>query len=119
MKTKIKQVTAATLIVFSLMASGINASATKHTGCRVVESTLEIEDWMTDETIWSTANIFAQETDANLMVETWMTNSETWNVINNITTEKETSLEIETWMTDAENWEVDNSALALEVQNNQ
>ncbi len=138
MKTKIKQVTAATLIVLSLMVIGINASATKHTGCRVVESSLELEDWMTDETIWSTANVFAQETDANLVVEDWMTDTEAWNVNNSFATETETSLEIENWMTsestwmvvekaiepelalenwmmDAENWDVENSALALDV----
>ncbi|WP_319479900.1 hypothetical protein [uncultured Draconibacterium sp.] len=121
MKTKIKQVTAATLIVLSLMVIGINASATKLTGCKIVESSLELEDWMTDETIWSTANTtaFAQEKDVNMAFESWMTNDEIWNVNYHFVAETETSLEIENWMIDAENWDVNDlmkgSELALEI----
>ena len=112
MKTKIKQVTAATLIVLSLMGIGINASATELTGCRVVESSLELEDWMTDETFWSTANIFAQETDENLLIEDWMTSENTWLVVEKAI---EPELALENWMIDTENWNVDEPALALEV----
>ncbi|WP_319500172.1 hypothetical protein [uncultured Draconibacterium sp.] len=112
MKTKIKQVTAATLIVLSLMGIGINASATELTGCRVVESSLELEDWMTDETFWSTANIFAQETDENLLIEDWMTSENTWFVVEKAI---EPELALENWMIDTENWNVDEPVLALEV----
>lgn len=121
MKTKIKQVTATTLIVLSLMVIGINASATKLTGCETVDSSLQVEEWMIDETIWNTANTtaFAQETDVNLEVECWMTNDEIWNVNYNFVAETETNLEIENWMTDAENWDVNDlmkgSELALEI----
>ncbi|WP_163325836.1 hypothetical protein [Draconibacterium mangrovi] len=112
MKTKIKQVTAATLIVLSLMVIGINASATKLTGCRIVESSLELEDWMTDETFWSTASVFVQVTDDNLVIEDWMTSENTWLVVEKAI---EPELALESWMIDTENWNVDEPALALEV----
>lgn len=112
MKTKIKQVTAATLIVLSLMVIGINASATKLPGCKVVESSLGLEDWMTDETIWSTANVYTEETEANLIIEDWMTSESTWLVVEKAI---EHELALENWMTDAENWNVDEPILTMEV----
>ncbi|QIA06625.1 hypothetical protein [Draconibacterium halophilum] len=100
MKTKIKQVTAATVIVLSLMVFGINATATKLTVCETVDSSLQLEDWMTDETIWSTANknAFVQETDASMEIEDWMTNDEIRNENYSFVTETESCLEIENWM---------------------
>lgn len=121
MKTTIKQVTATTVIILSLMVIGINASATKLTGCEIIDSSLQVEEWMIDETIWNTANTsaFVQETDVNLEVECWMTNDEIWNVNYNLVAETETSLEIENWMIDTKNWDVSDlmkgSELALEI----
>ena len=106
METKIKQVTAATFIALLLMAVGIkaDASATKLTNANKAETTLQVEDWMIDETIWNASEMsfFTYETDAALKVEDWMTDKATWAITEIMAEEK---LTVEDWMLDSKIWE--------------
>lgn len=112
MKTQIKQVTAATLIVLIFMAVGIkaNASTTKLTNSNNTETTLQLEDWMIDETIWNASEeaIFVSETDVALEVENWMTNHRIWHAHHHFQFDTELTLEMESWMTDEAIWTVNN-----------
>ena len=110
MKTTVKQLTATTFIALFLIAIGVKAEGvtTKLSVNEATETTLRLENWMTDQTIWSTSNMefFVLESDDNLEVEDWMTNAETWNANFNFYDEAESSLEVENWMTDVETWNV-------------
>ena len=110
MKTKIKQVTAATFIALLLMAVGIkaDASATKLTNANKAETTLQVEDRMIDETIWNASEMsfFTYETDAALKVEDWMTNHRIWHTHSHFNFEPKIALEVENWMTDKATWAI-------------
>jgi hypothetical protein len=133
MKTTIIQLTAATFIAFLLLVGNVKADGTeiKASSGENIETTLQLEKWMTDETFWDTKSVniaeFARETEAELELENWMTNAEIWNsnyivdqelesdlvlegwMINNATwnsknTEKESKLTVEPWMLDENVW---------------
>ncbi|WP_346864322.1 hypothetical protein [uncultured Draconibacterium sp.] len=111
MKATMKQLTAATFIAILVLAGNAKAEGTetKVTNNASIENTLQIENWMTDETIWNTNSIrmeyFVQETEASMELENWMTSEETWNFNNNFAEETETGLELEDWMFDNRTWE--------------
>jgi hypothetical protein len=125
MKTTMKHLAAGTFIALLLLVGNVNAEGTetKASNHESIESTLQLENWMTDESVWNANSLniveFAQETEAGMDLETWMTNSETWNVSNNFVEETVTGLEIENWMTSEETWNVNNfdSETELEVEN--
>ncbi len=110
MKTTVKQIATGTFIALILLVVNVKAEGTEKTFSiyESIETTIQLENWMTDETIWGTNfnNIeeFYQETETGIELENWMTNSETWNLDFNYFEEKETGLELESWMTNAETW---------------
>ena len=110
MKTTLKQLAAATFIVLIAMAISINtdASTTKLINANNTETTLELEDWMTNETIWNASEMafYTSETDAELEIENWMTNHRTWHTHSRVYFETELALEMENWMTDETTWTV-------------
>ena len=105
MKTTVKQIAAVTFIALILLvgnakADGTETIASSHEN---IETTLQLENWMTDETIWNTNSLeFVQETEATLELENWMINDDKWNTEN---TYIETELTVEPWMIDNNIWE--------------
>jgi hypothetical protein len=114
MKTTMKQLAAGTFIAFLLLVGNVNAKGTqaKASSQESIETTLQIEKWMTNEAIWNTNSIriaeISQETETNLELENWMTNPETWNFRNDFLEETEAALELESWMTNDETWNFNN-----------
>ena len=85
MKTTMKQLAAGTFIALLLLVGSVNAKGTEKiaSGHESIESSLQIEKWMTDEFIWDsnfTGNLkIAVETEAKLELENWMTSPVIWN----------------------------------------
>ena len=108
MKTTVRQITAGIFIALLLLVGNAKASEIKAIRHKTVETTLQLESWMVNETIWNTnsPNIieFAHETEADLELESWMTNDESWNLDNRFVKETETGLELEGWMTNDATW---------------
>ena len=109
MKTTVKQLAAGTLIALLLLVGNANAEGTeKITTNQSIETSLQLEPWMIDETIWNSTKPvdfeITQETETGLELENWMTCSKTWRFENNLPEETESEMEIENWMTSEEIW---------------
>lgn len=125
MKTIMKHLTAGTFIALLLLVGNVSAKGTeaKASSHESIESALELENWMTNESLWNTNSAefteFVEETEMNLEIENWMTNSETWNLNNSFVEETETSMELENWMTSDETWNLsdENNEPELKVEN--
>ena len=125
MKTTMKQLTASTFIALLLLVGNVNAKGTEAKASRHenIESSLQLENWMTDEAIWNTNTArfteLVQETETTLEFENWMTNSETWNSIYNFVEETETGMSLENWMMNEKVWnsEAMDSETELKVEN--
>jgi hypothetical protein len=114
----ILKITAGTFIAILLLvghakASEIKTSASSH---EAIEITLQLENWMTDETIWNTNSLeFVVETETSLELENWMTNSESWNLNNIFVNEAELALELEDWMSNDATWNAVNNDIETEL----
>ena len=112
MKTTMKQLAAGTFIAILLLVGNVNANGTEKiaSGRESIESSLQIEKWMTDEYLWNSNSTgitkIAVETDAKLEVENWMTNPVVWNPVTDFTQETEAGLVLENWMTSEATWSV-------------
>jgi hypothetical protein len=121
MKTTMKQLTAVTFIASLLLVGNVNAKGTeaKASSHESIETTLQIEKWMTNEVIWNSASVsfsaINQETETSLDLENWMTSAESWNLNNNFVEETEAGLEIETWMTSENRWNVKKTVAETEL----
>lgn len=109
MKTRITQLVAALFFVFVLAG---NVNATKHdvkaSSHENTEMSLQFENWMMDENIWSTSNFVSAAVETNLEMEVWMTNEFVWGV-------ESQELIVEDWMTDRTIWEVEQTT-AIETE---
>ena len=76
-----------------------------------IESSLQLEKWMTNDAIWNTNTAkfaeLVQESETALEIENWMTNSETWNSKTNFVEETETGMSLENWMMNEKIWDLD------------
>ena len=125
MKTTMKHLAAGTFIALLLLVGNVNAKGTetKASSHENIESTLQLENWMTDESVWNTNSLsiieFVQETETGMDLETWMTSADTWNLNSNYVEEAESGLEIENWMTNEETWNINSigSETELKVEN--
>jgi len=105
MKTTVKQLAAGTFIALLLLVGNVNAKGTevKASSHESIETTLQLEKWMTDEFMLNTNSIniteIGQETETGLSLENWMTNEETWSLNNSFVEETEAAMELESWMT--------------------
>jgi len=112
MKTGIKQLTAMAIFAIILLAGNVKAEGNKAILASSletsVETSLQMENWMTDEAIWNTSSsaIFVNETDAELEMENWMVDDETWEVTPRLVQETENNLELEQWMINENNWKI-------------
>ena len=108
MKNTVKQLAAGTFIALLLLAGNVAANGTevKASSHEIIETSLELENWMTDQNLWSTNSLYTAdfalpETEATLDLESWMTSEEVWEVQETIVEEE---LEVESWMTNPEVW---------------
>jgi hypothetical protein len=121
MKNTVKQIAAGTLIVFFLLAGNFKSEGTEVTtsGFKTVETSLQLESWMSNETVWNTNLIlmadFAPETETYLGLESWMTSDNAWSLNNNFATETEVELELESWMTRETIWNAQETAVEAEL----
>jgi hypothetical protein len=104
-----KQLTAATLLALLLVVGNVKAEGTelKASSLETIETKLELETWMTNESLWNTKTLtwVEEETDENLLMENWMTNEMVWNLNSTISVnETETELKMENWMTNNNIW---------------
>lgn len=113
MKTTIKQLAALAIFSFIFLAGNVNAKGNKAIASsleKTVETSLELESWMTDATIWSTADtklvVTETEAETDLEIENWMTDESTWEVAPKLVLETENSLEVENWMVNENNWKI-------------
>ncbi len=111
MKTTMKQLAAGTILALLLMAVNVHAEGKevkKASSLENSEATLELENWMIDETVWNLESSFIMEeaTEESLVLEDWMISDETWENLENVKTETEleSSMELESWMTDSMVW---------------
>jgi hypothetical protein len=121
MKTTVKQLAAGTFIALLLLVGNVNAEGTeaKASSHETIETTLQLEKWMTDEFIWNTNSVnitdFSQETETGLELESWMTNQESWSLSNSFVEETEAAMELENWMTNETEWNVNNLSQDTEL----
>lgn len=112
MKATMKQLATGTFIALLLMVVNVKAEGTEtiSTKNEIIETSLQLEKWMMDESIWNTNSAmianFVQETEAELELESWMTSTEVWNTNYIFTEEMETGLGLENWMTNDQLWKV-------------
>lgn len=104
-----KQLAAGTFLALLLMFGNVKAEGTeKMTTSQAIETTLQVEKWMTDETIWNAKSFInyeiAKETESTMEFEDWMIWEETWDLNHNFVEETETELTVETWMTSVTIW---------------
>lgn len=112
MKATMKQLAAGTFIALLLLVGNVNAKGTEKiaSGHESIETTLQIEKWMTDEFLlnsgFSGLAEVSTETEAKMELENWMKSPVTWNPVTDFVQETETSLELENWMTSEATWNV-------------
>lgn len=112
MKTTVKQLAAGTLLALILIGGNVIATETateiKVSSQEMVETTLQMETWMTNESVWNTNSlnnaVFVQESESNLVLEDWMLNHEAWSLNNNFVELFETGMELEGWMINDATW---------------
>jgi hypothetical protein len=110
MKTTMKQLAAGTFIALILLVGNVKAEGTetKASGREAIETTLQLEKWMTDEATWNVnaMNIseINQETETDIQIENWMTSERTWNFNSNLVEDTEPAMEVESWMTNETTW---------------
>jgi len=109
MKTTVKQLATVTFIAILFLVGNVKAEGTETNSLNreIIETPLELENWMTDENIWNFNDVnlaeFNQETEASLELEDWMINYATWKVNAN-EKESEPQLTVEPWMLDENVW---------------
>ena len=115
MKAQLRN-TAKILALGLIALININAKTETSLFYQEKETDLEIENWMTDDSLWSnniaetTVAIFNVEEESDLDIEEWMTDESLWS--NGVTettaaifnVEEESDLDIENWMTNDYYW---------------
>ena len=110
MKTTISQLAAITLFSLILLVGNVNAKGTEIAASshENIEATLEIENWMINDSLWDINNNleFENANEELLELENWMTNDKVWELETAVETEIEIerSLVFEPWMIDENIW---------------
>jgi len=118
MKNTVKKIAAGALLTLALTFGFENATGTelRASSLEIVETSLQLENWMTNENFWDIntgfGSEFILETEAEtaLQLESWMTGDSMWEVANWFVTEAENTMELETWMTSDYTWYVQEKA---------
>ena len=112
MKTTVKQITAAAFIAILLLIGNTNVKGSEVEMLKpTIETTLNVENWMFDETVWNKTSAMnyeiIQAAEISLELENWMTCETTWNLNENIIEETETQLKVEEWMISDDIWNME------------
>ncbi len=112
MKTGIKQLSALAIFAIILLAGNVKAEGNKAILASSLETTeetsLQLENWMTNEAVWNTNTtaIIVNEADAELELENWMVDDTNWEVMPRLVQETDNKLELEQWMFNESNWKI-------------
>ena len=111
MKTTIKQLAALAIFSLIFLVGNVNAKGNKAIASSLettVETSLQLESWMTEDAIWNTGStrLVEQETEATMEMECWMTDESTWEIAPKHTVETDGKLELEQWMVNENNWKI-------------
>ena len=115
MKTHINKemVTALFILMMNLESAGSKENRMKNpvAAPKAVDSTLKVEDWMTDEKTWTPKTVnnwLVQESDRELSIEDWMINENfPFGGRPDLVVSGDSAMQIESWMTDNKNWKMD------------
>lgn len=122
MKTTVKQLVAGTFFALLLLVLNVKAEGTesKSSSHESIETKLQVENWMTDESLWKTNTMFIvefiQETESSMKLENWMTEEKVWNLNNDLVEEVDGEIGIESGMMNDEIWETNSIYDELEVE---
>lgn len=123
MKTTIRQTAAGTIITMLLIVGSVSAKATelRTAVLNINETSLQLENWMTDEIIWDsnsfkTADLpLESKTEREMRLKNWMTSNNAWNLNQQIVLVAEPELELENWMTSNSLWNI-NQEIILDAE---
>ena len=109
MKTTVKQLTTGAFLAILLMIGNASVKASEVEMLKsTIETTLNVENWMMDETVWNKTSTMNYEiinaAETSLELENWMTSETTWTSTVNIIEEPETKLTVEDWMVKDKVW---------------
>jgi hypothetical protein len=118
MKNTVRNIAAGTFLTLALLVGFEKAKGTelRASGLDITETSLQLENWMTDENYWNAKTalnagfILETEKETALELESWMTGENMWNLNMAFVIEAESTLELETWMTSKETWNVQEKA---------
>jgi len=110
MKALIKQFSAATLLTIILLGySNANATGIETPVVKYEETSLSVENWMTDESLWNNMSFMQSnlvlEAEMALDLENWMISENFVGWTMELETEIEEALILENWMTDSNIWQ--------------
>ena len=109
MKTTVKQITAGAFLAILLLIGNTNVKGSEVEMLKpTIETTLNVENWMFDETVWNKTSAMnyeiIQAAEESLELENWMTSETTWSSTMIIIEETETQLTVEDWMVKDNIW---------------
>ena len=112
MKTRINQLVVAALFALIMLVGNVSAKGTEINASsheNIVESSLEMEDWMVNENCWNSAEdafYFFEIEDESFALESWMTDVNTWifSSLEYLETETDQELSFESWMIKKNVW---------------
>jgi hypothetical protein len=107
-----KQLATIAFIAFLFLIGNVNAKGTevKTLLKESVETTLELEDWMTDESVWNRDQeitaFLVNEAEPEMKIESWMINDKNWDInkTNIQVQDKDEELAFEDWMKNEKIW---------------
>ncbi|MDX8340856.1 hypothetical protein SLH46_16785 [Draconibacterium sp. IB214405] len=112
MKTRFNLKTVALIlaVIFTVGTANATEKVTKASSHEnIVETSLNLESWMTNDAIWSTSADFnfVEAQEGSLELETWMTSNDVWSTASDMAAQtEEADLELENWMTNDFTWQV-------------
>ena len=120
MKTTVKQITTGAFLAILLMIGNTNVKGSETESLnRTVETTLNVESWMIDETVWETKSFknyeIAEAAETTIEAENLMTSENSWSLNSYFIEETEAGLELENWMTCEKVWSSEGSEVEAEL----
>lgn len=112
MKTRLTQIILATFLFTIIIAGNVDAKGTEVVVVsgleNIVESDLELEDWMVNESKWNEFETYyaTEFQEESLELQNWMVNENNWRLSNfeYPSKEAEQDLILENWMTNEVYW---------------
>jgi hypothetical protein len=120
MKTTVKQITAGAFLAILLLIGNTNVKGSETESLnQTIETALNVENWMINETVWDTKSLTNYEIDlaAETIMgsENLMTSENTLSLSNYFVVENEAGLELENWMTCEKVWNSEETEVEAEL----